>query len=146
MNKLNFSIKIKAPKEKVWSVLLDDENYRIWTSIFAEGSHAVTDWQEGSKALFLDGKGRGMVSTIEKNKPNEFLSIKHLGFVKNGIEDTESDEVKKWAGAMENYTLKEDGGKTDLMIEMDSDDEYKDYFLKIWPQALEKVKELAEKK
>ncbi len=98
MEKLNFSIKIKAPREKVWSTLLDDKTYRIWTSVFAEGSHAVTDWKEGNKALFLDGKGQGMVSTIAKNIPNEFLSIRHLGMVKDGVEDTESDEVKAWAG------------------------------------------------
>jgi hypothetical protein len=145
MEKLNFSIKIKAPKQKVWSILMDDKTYRTWTSAFAEGSYAVTDWKEGSKALFLDGKGQGMVSTIAKNIPNEFLSIKHLGFVKNGIEDTKSDEVKAWAGAMENYTLKENGGITELKIDMDSNDEFINYFSETWPKALEKVKELSEK-
>lgn len=145
MEKLNFSIKIKAPKQKVWSTLLDDKTYRIWTSVFAEGSYAVTDWKEGSKALFTDGKGQGMVSTIAKNIPNEFLSIRHLGMVKDGVEDTESDEVKAWAGAMENYTLKENGGITELKVDMDSNAEFKDYFSETWPKALEKVKELSEK-
>ena len=144
MQKLNFSIKIKAPKERVWSVLLDDETYRSWTSVFSPGSHAVTDWKEGSKALFLDGKGQGMVSEIAENKPNEYLSIKHLGIVKDGVEELDSDAVKGWAGALENYTLKESGGTTELKIEMDSDDEFKEYFLKTWPSALEKVKELSE--
>ena len=142
---LKFSIKINAPKEKVWNVLLNDETYRIWASVFSQGSHAVTDWQEGSKTLFLDSSGSGMVSRIEKNIPDEYLSIRHLGIVKNGIEDTESNEVKGWANAMENYILKENGGTTELNIEMDSNNEFKDYFSETWPKALDKVKELAEK-
>ncbi len=145
MQTLNFSIKIKAPKEKVWNVLLDDKTYRVWTSEFSPGSHAITDWKKGSKALFLDGKGQGMVSTIADNRPNEYLSIKHLGIIKDGVEDFDSAAVKAWAGAEENYTIKENGGITELRIDMDSDDEYKEYFLKTWPKALEKLKELSEK-
>ncbi len=143
MQKINFTIDIKAPKEKVWSVLFDDKTYRQWTSVFAEGSYAVTDWKEGSKTLFLAGDS-GMVSVIEKNIPNEFMSIKHLGTVTNGIEDTESEKVKEWSGAHENYTLKENDGVTTLSIEMDTADEHKDYFDKAWPAALEKVKQLSE--
>jgi hypothetical protein len=115
-----------------------------WTSVFAEGSRAETDWKKGSKVLFHDGKGDGMVSTIIENIPNEFMSIKHLGEVKNGIEDTASEKVKQCAGAMENYTLTEVDGKTELNVDMDIAEEYKDYFLTTWPKALEKIKELAE--
>ncbi|MBN8571144.1 MAG: SRPBCC domain-containing protein, partial [Ignavibacteria bacterium] len=96
---INFSVQINAPREKVWSVLFDDATYREWTAAFHEGSYAETDWQEGSKALFLGPGGKdGMVSTIARNIPNEFLSIKHLGTVKDGVEDTTSEEVQKWAG------------------------------------------------
>lgn len=67
--------------------------------------------------------------------------------VKNGIEDTESEEVKSWAGAKENYRLSDEDGKTKLKVELDIDEknDFKDYFLKTFPVALEKVKELAEK-
>ena len=145
MEKLNFSININAPRGKVWNVLFDDTTYRKWTAVFAPGSYAETDWKEGSKALFLDGKGNGMVSRVAKSAPNEFLSLEHLGIVKDGKEDTESEAVKGWAGARENYTLKEIGGVTELKVDMDSDDEFKDYFAKTWPKALDKVKELSEK-
>src|SRR5688500_12139966 len=107
MEKVNFTIDIRAPKEKVWEILWGDDTYNKWTSAFAEGSHAVTDWNEGSKVLFLDGKGSGMVSKIESKKQNEFMSFKHLGEVKDGVEDTTSEKVSGWAGALENYTLKE---------------------------------------
>ena len=145
MKKLNFSTNINAPKKKVWDILWNDSTYRAWTSAFAEGSYARTDnWKEGSKVLFLDPKGDGMVSLVAKNNPNEFMSFKHLGEVKNGIEDTSRDKVKGWSGAMENYTLKEQNGTTTLLVEMDSTDEFNDYFSKTWPKALDKLKSLAE--
>ncbi len=34
MSKLNFSIVIDAPKEKVWDTMLEDKTYRIWTEAF----------------------------------------------------------------------------------------------------------------
>ena len=145
MEKHEFKTTVNAPREKVWNILWDDGSYRQWASAFAEGSTAETDWKEGSKVLFTDGKGQGMVSMIASKKPNEYMSFKHLGFVLNGVEDTQSEKVKEWAGAMENYTLKEVDGKTELTVDMDINDEYKDYFLKTWPLALEKVKELAER-
>ena len=95
--------------------------------------------------MFLDGKNEGMVSTIAENKPNEFMSIKHLGMVKDGVEDTTSEKTKEWAGSLENYSLREVKGKTELTVDMDVTDEYKDYFKETWPKALDKLKELAEK-
>jgi len=144
MQKINFSTSINAPKEKVWKTLWDDATYRKWTSVFSPSSYADTDWKEGSKVLFLDGEGSGMVSKIEANRPNEFMSFKHLGIVKNNIEDTESEAVKGWAGAFENYTLKEVNGGTELLVEMDMNDEHKDMFMGIFPKALEQVKSLSE--
>jgi len=146
MEKINFATTINAPREKVWKVLWDDASYRNWTSVFTEGSYAKTDnWIEGSKVLFLSPEGDGMVSKVASNKPNKFMSFEHLGVVKNGVEDTESESVKGWAGAKENYTLTEENGKTKLVVDLDSTDEFKDYFIKTFPVALEKVKKLAEK-
>ena len=146
MEKINFSTRINAPREKVWKVLWNDDSYRRWTSVFAEGSYAETDnWKEGSKVLFLSPGGDGMVSKVASNKENAFMSFEHLGVVKNGVEDTESESVKGWAGARENYTLTEENGKTKLAVDLESTDEFKDYFIKTFPVALEKVKELAEK-
>lgn len=146
MEKMKFSTDINASSEKVWKVLWNDDSYRKWTNVFYEGSYAETqDWKEGSKVLFLSPERDGMVSRVVANKPNRFMSFEHLGMVKKGVEDTESEEVKGWAGAKENYTLTEENGKTNLFVEMDSNAEMKEYFEKTWPLALEKVKELAEK-
>ena len=65
MEKINFSLDINAPKEKVWKVLWDADTYTKWTGVFAEGSQAVTDWEEGSKVLFTDGTLKGLIELCE---------------------------------------------------------------------------------
>lgn len=147
MKQLRFSIEISAPKEKVWSVLLDDPTYRIWTSVFGEGSHAVGDWQEGSKMLFVgpDGTG-GMSSRIFRHVPNAFLSIQHLGVIANGVEDFDSEATKQWSGALENYSLNERQGISELIIEIDVTEEFIGFFEETWPLALAQVKALSETK
>jgi hypothetical protein len=146
MQKQQFNVTINAPKEKVWEVLWNKTNYQVWTSAFTEGSTVETDdWKQGSKILFLDGKRSGMVSTVYENIPNEVMSFKHLGVVKNGVEDTTSENVQAWAGAIESYKLNSISGKTELNVELDMNEEFKDYFLQTFPKALAIVKELAER-
>ncbi len=147
MEKLHFSIEINAAKEKVWHSMLDDKTYKQWTEPFAPGCYYKGSWDKGSKILFL-GPGEkgemGMVSRIKDNIPFQFISIEHLGFVQDGKEDTSSDAVKSWAGALENYTFKEKNNKTEVAVDIDVSDEYKDMFNDMWPKALQKLKELAE--
>jgi hypothetical protein len=147
MEKMNFSISIDAPKERVWRTLWNEDSYRKWTAVFSEGSTVETDnWKEGSKVLFLDSKRNGMVSKVAANRPNEYMLFEHLGEVKDGVEDTTSEKVSSWSGARESYTLTSTANGTDLKVDMDVTEEFKDYFLKTFPQALDKVKELAEAK
>jgi uncharacterized protein YndB with AHSA1/START domain len=144
MQKLHFSIEINAPREKVWSVLWDDAGFRDWSSVFAEGSHyVINDWKEGSKIQFIDPKANaGMSSMIDKLVPNEFISFKHMTEIKDGKEQP----PPHWSGMIENYTLKEDGGATTLVVEMDAPDEFKAMFEDNFPKALARVKKLAEGK
>jgi hypothetical protein len=53
--------------------------------------------------------------------------------------------VKQWAGSLENYTFKNKDGKTELLVDMDINDEYKEMFEGMWPKALQKLKEISEK-
>ncbi len=145
MEKLHFTTAINAPKEKVWNALWDKHYYETWTSAFAEGSGVKTDnWKEGSKLYFVDGSGSGMVSEVAANRPNEYMSFRHLGMVTNGVEDTTSEKVKPWAGSMENYTLTENNAVTTVAIDMDITADFKEYMENAWPQALAKLKGLAE--
>ena len=145
MEKQTFKISINSSPEKIWDILWSDATYPLWTAPFAEGSKAETDWKKGSKVLFTDGTDNGMIATIEENIPNKFMSIKHLGTLKNGVEDLNNPKNETWVGAMENYTLKNENERTELLIDMDVTDEFKEYMQSTWPKALDKVKELAEK-
>jgi hypothetical protein len=149
MEKLRQTIFINAPRAHVWEVMLADGTYRDWTSAFTPGSYYKGDWSEGSKILFLgpghDGGGEGgMVSRIRENRPHEFISIEHLGVVRDGIEDTESDAAKAWAPAHEDYTFADRDGGTELTIEMDIQAEEKQNFEKLWTAALSRLKAIAE--
>lgn len=140
MKTLKFVIKIQAPAAKVWEILWNDDTYRKWTTVFHEGSHAVSDWQEGSKILFLGPDGKdGMHSMIEKKIINECMVFKHIGEIKNGIE-TESD----WGEARERYDLVEENGTTQLTVTLDSVEAFQDYFSDVFPKALDIIKQLSE--
>lgn len=145
MNRKQYKVAISAPAGKVWDMLWSDAGYREWTTAFTEGSHAVSDWKKGSKVLFMDAKGSGMIAVIEDIVPNQFMSFKHLGEIKDGVEDTTSDKVKEWAGAHENYTLTEDNGQTTVTVDMDIAEPFAEMFDKIWPKALAKLKEISER-
>ena len=105
----------------------------------------MTDWEKGSKVHFLSPDNSGLVSSIADMISNEYMSFKHIGVVKNGVEDYNSEGSQEWVGALENYSLWTVNGKTELLIEIDIAESHKDYYLTTWPQALEKVKNLAEK-
>lgn len=149
MKKLHYSIVINAPKEKVWHTMLDDKTYRQWTEAFSPGGYYKGDWSKGSKMVFLGpdpqtGKEGGMVSRIAENKPYEFISIEHVGIVNDGVEDTTSEEARKWTPAFENYTFKETDGETELIVDMDAAEEIAEDFDNMWPKGLNKLKEIAE--
>ncbi|PZD79342.1 SRPBCC domain-containing protein [Mesonia sp. K7] len=146
MKKQTFTTRIKAPKEKVWEVLWGDETYPQWTSAFSEGSIAKTDWKEGSKVEFIDRKSNsGMLARIAEKKEPEVMSFEHYGIIKDGVEDTQSEEVKAWAGARENYYLTQTGEETELKVISDVNEEYEEMFADMWPKALKKLKEISEK-
>lgn len=151
MKKINLNIKINAPVEKVWNTVTNVESYKEWTSVFCPGSYLKGDWTKGSKMLFLGpdpetGKEGGMVSEIAENILHKYISIKHNGMINEGIEDTTSDKIKEWAPSFENYTFEKiSDNETKFTLDMDSTEEYYDYFIEAWPKALEKLKEIAER-
>lgn len=141
INRIRFSIDIKAEKSQIWKALWNDSAYRDWVSVFYEGSYALTDnWEEGSKVLFLNADKSGIYSFIEKHIPNKRMMFKHIGKVVNGKEQPLDDETKKWSGCTETYTLSEGKNSVILSVELDVLDEHRDYMSKTFPKALKKVK------
>ncbi len=148
MTTLHFSIIINAPVEKVWSTMLEDATYRKWTEPFHQGSYYEGNWDKGADIRFLgpdDAGGLGgMFSKIREYKKYEYISIEHLGVVKNGVNDT----ATAWSGAYENYTFKSIPQGTEVKIDLDmpeDDNEMQQMMGEMWPNALKKLKEIAER-
>ena len=148
MEKLRLAIDIAAPREIVWETTIGEESYREWTKSFHPTSFYRGSWTKGGKIHFLgldkDGNEGGMSAEIAESRRPEFISIRHLGMVNNGVEDLTSDAVKGWAPSYENYTLEKTSGGTRFVLDMDVSAEHKEMFEKMWPNALKKLKELAE--
>ncbi len=152
MQKLQFKKEINASAQKVYEAMLglnDKSTYEHWTSAFNPTSTYEGSWEKGSKIHFVgtdenDKKG-GMVSEIVDNKPAEFVSIRHYGFLDGDTEVTTGEQVEKWTGGHENYSYEENDGITTVTVDLDTVDEYLDYFNGTYPNALDKLKEIAEK-
>ena len=138
-------IDINASKEKVWEVLLQDNFTRQWFAVFMEGTHAITDWQLDSKAIFMDGNGGGLVGTIVVNRPYEVISIEYTGIMVAGQEDYTSEEAKAVKGWRETYRLSEHEGHIRLSVTCDMSEDYFEMMSVAWDKAVVKIKELAEK-
>lgn len=144
VRRIRFSETIHARVETVWTTMLAAETYGLWTAAFTEGSRYEGTWEEGSRIRFLAPSGDGMVAEIAENRPHEFLSIRHLGFVFKGVEDTESDAVRAWAPAYENYSFNTIDGGTQVVIDQDVTEEFEQFMNDAWPRALGLLKQLCE--
>ena len=144
MKTLEFTVVIDADRETVWKTMLTLETYEKWAAPFCEGSTYEGSWEEGACIHFLAPGGDGMISVIAENRPFEFISIKHLGEIKNGIEDTESEEVRKWAPCFENYHFTDRGGSTEVKAVLDTLPCYEEFMTDAWPKAFAVLKSLSE--
>ena len=142
--KLEFSVRIQATRPHVWRVMLDDPTYRVWTRPFCAGSYYEGSWDEGARIRFLSPEGGGMVAQIAANRLHEFISIRHLGIIQDGVEDTDSAAVKAWGPAFENYRFRDVDGATEVSVECDTSPEFEDYLRDAWPKALAALRELCE--
>ena len=152
MQKLQFKKEINASAQKVYETMLglkDKATYEYWTATFNPTSTYEGNWDKGSKIHFVgvdeNGKKGGMASEIVEHQPANFVSIRHYGFLDGDIEITTGEQVEKWAGGHENYNFQENDGITTLTVDMDTIDEYLEYFNDIYPKALDKLKEISEK-
>ena len=141
MQKLQFSIKIRSPKETVWKTLWEDKTFRDWASIIDEGMYMTGDLKEGNEVQFISPSGNGVMSKVLKLIVNEFVSFRHMMDTQDG-----GEREKEWTGATESYSLTENGGVTALTTLLDVPPGQEETFKVTLPKALERVKFLAEKK
>ena len=146
MKTLHYTTVINAPRKLVWDVMLGAETYKAWTAEFAEGSYFEGSWDAGQKIRFLVPDGSGMTSMIAESRPYEFVSIKHLGSVHDGVDDTESDAARSWESAYEDYTFSDVGPSTELKVDVDAPPDFEAFMEDAWPGALAKLKALCEER
>lgn len=141
---LVFEAEIAAPVEKVWDVMFSPDGYTQWTAPFFEGSYFEGSWAQGERIHFLAPGGSGMVAEIAVNRPHELVSIEHIGFVVDGVEDTTSDAVRSWAPAYETYRFASVPGGTVVTVEQDVLAGSEDSMRQAWPRALAALTSLCE--
>ena len=151
MKRVQFIVKINAPANKVYDLMLGISKkltYEQWTALFNPTSSYEGNWNKGSKMLFVgtdeNGEKGGMVSEIMENIPSQFISIRHYGLVKANEEITEGPEVEKWANGFENYTFEENNKTTTVTVDLDTTEDFLDYMNETYPKALEKLREICE--
>lgn len=140
----HFEVAIRAPRARVWATMLQSPTYEQWTAAFCEGSRFEGSWDAGQAIRFLDPSGNGMVSEIAEHRPAEFLSIRHLGFISDGVENTQSEAVRAWVPCHENYTFTDEDGGTRVSVDSDVFGDYEAFMAETWPRALARLKALCE--
>ena len=138
MKKQHFSIKIKAPREKVWQTLWEDKTFRDWGNIIDEGQYMVGEMKEGNEVQFISSvSGVGVTSVIEKLAPHEYIAFRQIA---DTMESGKQEREKEWAGGTESYSLTEKDGVTSLTVEIDIPLGQEETFNVRFPKALKRVK------
>lgn len=142
MVELQFSIKIKASRKKVWAALWEEESFRSWAAFLDEGMYLKGEMKEGNEIQFLSSvNGLGVTSLIERLENESFIQFRHSSDTQeNGAQERE----KEWTGGRESYTLTEQEGETTLTIIADTPEELQEVFAETFPKAMNRIRELAE--
>jgi uncharacterized protein YndB with AHSA1/START domain len=145
MKTLNYSIKIDAPKQKVWNTMLEKDSYKKWAQAFSPDSQYEGEWKQGSYMNFFDPNMGGTKAVLEIVQPPNKILAKHVAILsKDGVEETKSEIAKKWIGAEEEYTFYETDGVTELKIEIKTHEDFAQMFDEGWDKALKSLKDLCE--
>lgn len=142
---LSFTIVVHAPRRRVWQALIGPDTYREWTAAFSEGSHFVGAWDEGAAIHFVAPGGDGMVAVIAEHRPAEWIAIRHLGEIRQGVEDTSSEAVRAWAPAHETYAFADHPEGCQLTATIEAAPAWEDYMRETFPKALARLKALCER-
>lgn len=143
-HRIQFSTTILAPPATVWHHVTTLESYRQWASAFMPSCFFEGSWDAGAKIRFIVASGDGMSSEIAELRPHEFISIRHLGFIANGLEDRTSELVRSWLPAYENYRFIAVPEGTQMLVDLDVTADFEPDMQAAWPKALALLKQLCE--
>lgn len=135
---------IKAPKNRVWQVLLTPEFFTEWGTAFCPDSKMKGDWKLGGSITYLDGNGMGLQGKVIEFDPNNRVTVEYDATLLNG-NATKEDE-QGWIGCKETYILSDVNGGTHLKVESEVPTvEFYEELGSGWDRALQQIKVLAEK-
>src|ERR1700733_8944007 len=100
MKEMQFTVDIKATKERVWDALWQDETLRQWAGIIDPGTHMIGELKEGNEIQFISGNGYGVTSLVEKLTLSEFVLLRHTADTQD---DGKGERAKQWTGGQESY-------------------------------------------
>lgn len=141
MKAMQFEVEINASRERVWSVLWQDETLREWAGLVDPGTYMVGELREGSTVQFISAEGYGVTSLVSKLIPNEYVLFEHQADTKDKGSDVRDDQ---WTGGKESYKVTDKGGITTLVMSFDVPDELEQVMRDSYPKALERIKTLSE--
>ncbi|MES2748715.1 MAG: SRPBCC domain-containing protein [Bacteroidota bacterium] len=146
IKKLVFEVKINATAESIWTLMWDKKTYTDWVKPFCEGTYFTGEMEVGSRIHFLTPTGDGMFSDVFYLQPNKIVIFKHIGNVSDFKEQPLDAETEKWTGCFETYKLNEIDGTTTVIAEVDCIEQYINSMNKMFPVALQELKNISEKK
>jgi hypothetical protein len=143
-----FSIEINAPVSQVYDYMLGlthKETYTAWTTVFHPTCSYRGNWETGSKINFTSeaepGNFGGTVTMIQENIPLKSVRMEHIGMLKNDVEVTTGPEVEAWSGCTESFFFESmENDTTSVRVELEMPESMAPYFEKIYPQALQNLK------
>lgn len=142
MKVIEVVIEINATKEKIWSTLWDDATFRDWANKIDEGTYMKGVLKEGNEIQFISSvNGYGVTSLVEKLKPNEWISFRHI---RDTIKGGQEQRANEWTGGAETYSLSERNDATELIFKADVPQELEEIMKIAYLQAFDRVKVLAE--
>ncbi len=89
----------------------------------------------------------GTAAKLEKVQEPALILARHVAVIQpDGKLDTTSKEAQGWIGSTEQYDFNDKNGKTELVVTIHTSPEWESMFTDGWPAALDKLKEICERK
>lgn len=134
------SLSISASAEVIWDILLTPNHQ--WGKAFGGGAFVQTDWNPGSEVIWKDSEGNlGARGVVKVHRKNEYLQV-------NMYDDINSPEGSETGEYAEKYSVTKNEGSTWILSIASGPlaKKYMEMHSKMWDEAIEIIKDLAESK